>query len=66
MDQDGLDPDDIVLDEDRALPPKNGAQQLPTFRPMSIVAKRLDGSRCHLVGRYSAMSADRLSSVQLA
>ena len=29
--------------------PKKG--QSPNFRPMSIVAKRLDGSRCHLVGR---------------
>jgi len=24
----------------------------PNFRPMSIVSKRLDGSRCHLVRRY--------------
>ena len=24
---------------------------LPNFRPMSVVAKRLDGSRCHLVRR---------------
>jgi len=24
----------------------------PTFRPMSIVTKRLDGSRCHLVRMY--------------
>jgi len=23
----------------------------PNFRPMSVVAKRLDGSRCHLVRR---------------
>jgi len=28
-----------------------GAQQPPNFRPMSVVAKRLDGSRCHLVRR---------------
>jgi len=33
---------------DRA-PPKRG-HSIPTFRPMSIVAKRLDGSRCHVVG----------------
>jgi len=46
MDQDatwyteiGLGPSDIVLDEDPA-PPRKGAQHLPTFRPMSIVAKR--------------------------
>jgi len=44
----GLDPGDIVLDGDPA-PPKRGTA--PNFRPMSIVAKRLDGSRCHLVRR---------------
>ena len=31
-------------------PPKKGGQPL-NFRPMSIVAKRLDASRCHLVRR---------------
>jgi len=36
----GLVPGRIVLDGDTA-PPRKGAQQLPTFRPMSIVAKRL-------------------------
>ena len=25
----------------------------PNFRPMSVMAKRLDGSRCHLVGRQT-------------
>ena len=30
--------------------PQKGAQQTPAFRPMSIVAKRLDESRCHLLG----------------
>jgi len=29
--------------------PQKGAKPLPNFRPISIVAKRLDGSRCHLV-----------------
>ena len=43
----GLGPGHIVLDEDLASPPK-GAH--PSFRPMSVVAKRLDGSRCHLAG----------------
>jgi len=44
-------PGDIVLDGDSALlPPKKGTAP-PTFRPMSVVAKRLDGSRCHLVRR---------------
>ena len=31
------------------LPPKGGGASLPNFRPISIVAKRLDASRCHLV-----------------
>jgi len=47
----GLDPSDIVLDGDPATPPQKGTQPSPNFRPMSIVAKRLDGSRCHLVWR---------------
>ena len=46
----GLGPGHIVLDGDPAPPPKGGIAA-PTFRPMSIVAKRLDGSRCHLVWR---------------
>jgi len=52
----GLDPGDFVLDGDPALPQKKGAQP-PNFRPMSIVAKRLDGSRCHLVGRLASAQA---------
>jgi len=40
----GFDPDDIVLNGDPAAPsPKRGRSPLPNFRPMSIVAKRLDG-----------------------
>ena len=35
-----------LLDGDPASPKRCTA---PSFRPMSIVAKRLDGSRCHLV-----------------
>jgi len=31
--------------------PKRGQSPLPNFRPISIVAKRLDASRCHLVWR---------------
>jgi len=42
----GLGPGDFMLDGDPA-PPKRGIA--PSFRPMSIVAKRIDGSRCHLV-----------------
>jgi len=45
----GLDPDDFVLDGDTAAPQKGGTA--PNFRPMSIVTKQLDGSRCHLVVR---------------
>ena len=46
----GFNPSDIVLDGDLAPPfPKGG--RAPNFWPMSIVAKRLDGSRCHLVRR---------------
>ena len=32
-------------------PPKKGGTAAPSFQPMSIKAKRLDGSRCHLVRR---------------
>jgi len=52
MDQDvtryrgSLGPGDIVLDWD-PIPSQKGAQQPPTCRPMSIVAKRL--SCCALV-----------------
>ena len=35
----GLSPGNIVLDGDPA-PPRKGAQQPPTFRPLSILAKR--------------------------
>jgi len=45
----GLDPRDIALDGDPAPLPKKEAEPLPNFRPMSIVPKRLDRSRCHLV-----------------
>ena len=42
----GLGPDDIVVDADPAHPsPKRGRSPLPNFVPMSIVVKRLDGSR---------------------
>jgi len=48
----GLSPGDFVLDRDPALPsPKRGQSPLPNFRPISIVAKRLHASRCHLVWR---------------
>ena len=42
----GLGPGNIVLDADPGPPPRVTA---PKFRPMSVVAKRLDGSRCHFL-----------------
>ena len=40
----GLGPDDIVLDGNPApSSPKRGHNPFPNFRPMSIVAKLLDG-----------------------
>jgi len=54
MDQDaiwygvGLGSDYTALDGDPAPLPQRGT---PNFRPMSVVAKRLDRSRCHLVRR---------------
>ena len=44
----GLDPSNIVLDGDPAPPSQKGGRA-SNFLPMSIVAKRLDGPRCHLV-----------------
>jgi len=41
----GLSPGHIVLDGDPAPPPKKRGIAAPSFWPMSIVAKRLDGSR---------------------
>ena len=40
-------------------PPKRGRSPLPNFRPISIVAKRLDASRCHLVCPQFGMPAER-------
>ena len=45
----GLSPGDFVLDGDPALLPKRGRAPLPKFRPISIVAKRPDASKCQLV-----------------
>jgi len=44
-----LGPSDIVLNGDPAPLPKRGRGR--NFRPMYIVAKRMDGSRCHFVWR---------------
>jgi len=47
----GLSQGEFVLDGDPAPPSlKRGRSHTPNFRPMSFVAKWLDGSRCHLVG----------------
>jgi len=46
----GIAPGHVVLDGDpAATAPKGGTA--PNFRPMSIVAKRLNKSRCHFVRR---------------
>jgi len=48
----GLGPGHIVLDEDPAPAPKKWAHPpIPQFSALSVVAKRLDGCRCHLVRR---------------
>jgi len=50
----GLDPGHSVLNGDPA-PPKRGTA--PNFRPMSVVAKWLDGLRCHLLWRQASTQA---------
>jgi len=50
----GLRSGDIVLDGDPAPPPQKGGQT-PNFQPMSIVAKRLGGSRWHLAWRWASV-----------
>jgi len=45
----GLSPGHIMLDGTQLSLPKKGASPSPNFRPMFVLAKRLDGSRCHLV-----------------
>jgi len=55
MDQDGSwhggrpQPRRLYVRWGRSSPPKKGRSSLPNFRPIFIVAKRLDASRCHLV-----------------
>jgi len=46
----------IVLDGDQLTLPRKG-DRAPNFRPISIVAKRLDASRCHLVQRQVSAQA---------
>jgi len=47
----GLGPSDIVLDGDLVSPPQKRDRAPFHFRPVPIVAKRLDGSRWHLAWR---------------
>ena len=55
----GLSTIDIVLDGDPLPLPKKGAERWlrPNFRPMSILATRLDGSRWHLAWRWASVQA---------
>jgi len=46
-----LSPGDILFDGDPMPSPKKGTEPPQSFRPMFIVAKRLDGSRRHLARR---------------
>jgi len=48
----GLGAGHIVPDGDPAPLPQKG--RAPSFRPMSFVAKQLDGSRCHLVQMWAS------------
>jgi len=56
----GLGPIHIVLDGDAAPLPKTGGR-VPNFRPIFIVAKRLDESGCHLVGAEPPIFGPSLS-----
>jgi len=47
----------IVLHGDQLPLPKRGTGTAPNFGLMSVMAKRLDGRRCHLVQRYAAAQA---------
>ena len=61
----GLGPGDFVLDGDPAPLPKKGTAPLPNFQPMSIVAKRLDGSRWHLASWHRGGPWSRLHCARL-
>jgi len=49
-------PQSVRWEPSSPYPKGDGAR--PQFRPISIVAKFLDGSRCNLVGRYSLSPSD--------
>ena len=46
-----------IIDGDPAFLYKKGGRASPNFRPISIVAKRLDASRCHLSRRLTSAQA---------
>jgi len=52
----GLSPGDFVLDGNPVPLPQKGSEA-PNFRSVFIVAKRLDGSRCHLARRWASAQA---------
>jgi len=62
----GLGPCDIVLDRNLAQPNKGYSTSSLTFRPMSILAKRLDGSRCHWYGDMPKMIQETKTPYTLA
>jgi len=47
----------VVLDGDPTIPSPERDTAAPIFLPTSIVAKRLDGSRCHLVRMLASAQA---------
>jgi len=51
----GLSPSNFVSDGEPAPPQKGGGA--PTFRPMSIAAKRLNASRWHLAWKWALFQA---------
>jgi len=53
----GLSPGDYMLDGDPVPLSTKGWSRLPNFEPISIVPKRLDASRCHLVWRQASAQA---------
>jgi len=52
----GLSPGHIVLDRDPASASKRGTTSF-SFRAMSVVVKRLGGSKSHLIGRKASAQA---------
>ena len=54
----GLGPSHFALDGDPAPLQKRGTA--PNFRPMFVVTKQLDGSRCYLAGKWASAQATLL------